>query len=112
MNPDQLHSASKKDLADRAKRLGIAGHSAMNKDELVKAITRAMKKKEKEREKAKAAKAKPPALPGPSVNGKHHANGKPAAPAPAAKKKADKKAEPAAAGNLNGRPPRHLQGGH
>jgi hypothetical protein len=112
MNPDQLQSASKKDLADRAKRLGIAGHSTMNKDELVKAVTRALKKKEKEREKAKAAKAKP-ALPVPSLNGKHHANGKPTAPAPAAKKKADKRAaEPAPTTNLNGKPPRHLQGGH
>ena len=112
MNADQLQSATKKDLADRAKRLGIAGHSAMSKDELVKAITRAMRKKEKEREKAKAApKAKPaaPAVPAPSLNGRHHANGKPATPA---KKKADKKAEPAPAANLNGKPPRHLQGGH
>src|SRR5262245_8505909 len=108
MNPDQLHSASKKDLAERAKKLGIAGHSAMNKDELVKAITRALKKKEKERERAKAAKAKP-AVPTPSLNGKHHANGK---PAPVAKKKADKKAEAVPTANLNGKPPRHLQGGH
>jgi uncharacterized protein len=121
MNLDQLQSASKKDLADRAKKLGVAGYSAMTKDELVKAVTRAWKKKEKEREKAKVAaapKAKAAApVPAPSLNGKHHANGKPApapvpAPAPAAKKKADKKAEPAPAVDPNGRPPRHLQGGH
>src|SRR5437870_75255 len=112
MNLEQLQSASKKDLADRAKKLGIAGHSGMTKDELVKAVSRALKKKEKEREKAKAAKARP-AIPTPSLNGKHHANGKPMPPAPTAKKKADRKAaEPAPAANLNGRPPRHLQGGH
>jgi hypothetical protein len=70
MTPDQLHSASKKDLADRAHKLGIAGSSRMTKDELVRAITRAMKKREKEREKAKAA--RPAAAPAPSLNGKHH----------------------------------------
>lgn len=117
MTPDQLHSASKKDLADRATRLGIAGASRMNKDELVRAITRAMKKREKEREKAKTAKAKPAPAPTPSLNGKHHGvNGKPTAPAlPALKKvKADAKkaAEPAPATNPSGTPPRHLQGGH
>jgi hypothetical protein len=112
MNPEQLSRASKKDLADKANRLRIAGAARMSKDELVRAITRALKKKEKEREKEKAAKPKPAA---PSLNGKHHGvNGKPATPVAAAKKgKADAKkvAEPAAA-NLSGRPPRHLQGGH
>ena len=113
MNLDQLQSASKKDLADRAKKLGIAGHSAMSKDELVKAIVRAMKKKDKEREKAKAAKAPAKPVPAPSLNGKHHANGKPAAPAPEKKKKADaKKADAAPAADLNGKPPRHLVGVH
>jgi hypothetical protein len=114
MNLEQLQSASKTDLADRARRLGIAGFTSMRKDELVKAITRALKKKEKEREKAKAAKPKVAAVPTPSLNGKHHTNGKPAAPAPVAKKKAEaKKPEPAApAVDLNGKPPRHLQGGH
>jgi uncharacterized protein len=116
MNLDQLQTASKKDLADRAKKLGIAGAASMNKDELVKAVTRALKKKEKEREKARAAapapKAKPAApapVAAPSLNGKHHANGKPAAPA---KKKADKKADAAPAVDPSGKPPRHLQGGH
>lgn len=113
MNPDQLHSASKKDLADRAKRLGIAGAASMTKDELVKAVTRALKKKEKERERARAAaapKVKPAPVAAPSLNGKHHTNGKPAAPV---KKKADKKApEPAPAVDPSGKPPRHLQGGH
>jgi hypothetical protein len=110
MNLDLLHNASKKDLADRAKKLGIAGHSAMSKDDLVKAITRAMKKKEKEREKAKAAKAKP--APAPSLNGKHHANGKPAAPTAKKKPEVKKAAEPTPTVDLNGKPPRHLQGGH
>jgi hypothetical protein len=113
MNVDQLHRATKTDLADRARRLGIAGFASMRKDDLVKAITRAMKKKEKEREKAKAARPKP-AVPAPSLNGKHHANGKPAAPVPVAKKKVEiKKPEPLApVVDLNGKPPRHLQGGH
>ncbi|HVK14417.1 MAG TPA: DUF4912 domain-containing protein [Gemmataceae bacterium] len=85
MNADQLNAASRKDLADRARSLGIAGAAAMRKEDLVKAITRALKKKEKEkeREKAKAAKAKAV----PSLNGKHHSNGKPAA-APVVRKKA------------------------
>jgi hypothetical protein len=101
MNADQLNAASRKDLADRARTLGIAGAAAMRKEDLVKAITRALKKKEKEkeREKAKAAKAKAV----PSLNGKHHANGKPApatVPVPAAKKKTHElngKAKPAEA---------------
>jgi hypothetical protein len=116
MNPDQLQNASKKDLADRAHKLGIAGSARMSKDELVRAITRAMKKKEKEREKVKAARAKPAVAPAPSLNGKHHGvNGKPAAPVVAGKKSradAKKPAEPAPAVNASGKPPRHLQGGH
>ena len=114
MNPEQLARASKKDLADKANRLGIAGANRMSKDDLVRAITRALKKKEKEREKEKAARPKPAAAPAPSLNGKHHGvNGKPAAPVAAKKGKADPKkaAEPAAV-NLSGKPPRHLQGGH
>ncbi|HKB01930.1 MAG TPA: DUF4912 domain-containing protein [Gemmataceae bacterium] len=114
MTPEQLNSASKKDLTDRARSLGIAGYTSMRKEDLVRAISRAMKKKAKEREKAKAAKAKT-AVPAPSLNGKHHGNGKPAAPvAPVAKKsKADtKKAEAAPApAAVPGKPPRNLQGG-
>jgi uncharacterized protein len=115
MTSEQLHNATKKDLTDRAQRLGIAGSSRMSKDELVRAILRALKKREKEREKAKAAKPKPPAAP--SLNGKHHGvNGKPTAPAlPTLKKskaEAKKAAEPAPVANPSGRPPRHLQGGH
>lgn len=111
MNVDQLQNESRKDLSDRAKLLGIAGHNTMRKEDLVKAITRAMKKKEKEKEKAKAKAAK--AMP--ALNGKHAANGKPAAPAAApvgvARKKTDaKKAEAAPAAAP--RPPKSLQGGH
>ena len=89
----------------------------MAKDELIRAITRAMKKKEKEREKAKAAKPKPAPVAAPSLNGKHHVNGKPASPVVPAAKKAKielkKPAEPPApAVNPSGKPPRHLQGGH
>jgi hypothetical protein len=108
MNLEQLQSASKKDLADRARNLGIAGYNSMRKEDLVRAIVRAMKKKEKEREKAKVAKTKP----APSLNGKHHVNGKPDA---AKKVKVDlKKSEPAAPPvvHATGQPPRHLQGGH
>jgi hypothetical protein len=118
MNPEQLQSASKKTLTDRARTLGIAGYSSMGKDELVRAISRAMKKKEKEREKAKAAKAKPASIAAPSLNGKHHVNGKPSAPVAAAVKKAKvelKKGPEApapAVANPTGKPPRHLQGGH
>jgi uncharacterized protein len=117
MTPEQLQRATKKDLADKAHRLGIAGSSRMSKDDLVRAILRALKKKEKEREKAKATAAKAkPTVAAPSLNGRHPgANGKPIAPAlPGLKKaKADaKKAEPAPTPNLLGKPPRHLQGGH
>lgn len=116
MNLDQLQNASKKDLADQARSLGIAGYAGMRKDELVRAVTRALKKKAKEKEKAKAAKPKAVPVPVPSMNGKHHVNGKPAAPVPApapAKKKPDsKKSEPAPAPAATGKPPRHLQGGH
>lgn len=118
MNLDQLQRASKKSLTDRARALGIAGYTAMRKDDLIRAISRAMKKKEKEREKAKAARPKPSAVPAPSLNGKHHSNGKPSTPVvPAAKKAAvrvepKKPAEPAPVANTSGKPPRHLQGGH
>jgi hypothetical protein len=117
MNLDQLQSASKKTLTDRARSLGIAGYSSMAKDELIRAISRAMKKKEKEREKAKAAKPKPGPVAAPSLNGKHHVNGKPASPVVPAAKKAKielkKPAEPPApVVNTSGKPPRHLQGGH
>src|SRR5262245_2664791 len=114
MNVEQLHNASKKDLADRARNLGIAGYSAMRKDDLVRAIVRAMKKKAKEREKAKAKSASA----APSMNGRHHANGKPAAPAAGSAKKFKvdlKKSDPPAPApvvNTSGKPPRHLQGGH
>src|SRR5262245_6988 len=119
MNLEKLQSASKKDLTDRARSLGIAGYSSMAKEELIKAISRAVKKKEKEREKAKAAKAKSASVPAPSLNGRHHVNGKPTSTTlPAAKKgKVELKkppAEPApthVATNPTGTP-RHLQGGH
>ena len=126
MTSDQLNIASKKDLTDRARSLGIAGYSAMRKEDLVRAITRAMKKKQLEREKAREVKAPPP----PILNGKHAVNGKPAIPvAPSAKpappapaKKArpvgheangkPRLPEPAPAVAPSGKPPRNLQGGH
>lgn len=119
MNIDELPNASKKDLAEQAKSLGIAGFNSMVKEDLIKAIARALKKKAKEREKAKATKVKPAPAPSPSVNGKHHSNGKPtpatAAPLAIPKKakvEPAKKSEPAVAVNPSGTPPRHLQGGH
>lgn len=114
MNLDRLQSASRKDLADRARSLGIAGHSSMSKDQLVKAVTRAMKKKEKDREKAKTAKSKTAArVSAPSLNGKHHANGKHQAPAGKKLKAEPKKPEvPAPVPHAPGNSPRHLQGGH
>ena len=82
MTADRFNEASRKELIDRAKTLGIAGFATMRKDDLVKAISRALKKRQKEREKAKAAKAKattikPTPAPAPAVvNGKHSSNGK------------------------------------
>lgn len=118
MNIDEIQNASKKDLTDQAKSLGIAGFNAMRKEDLMKAIARALKKKIKEREKAKSAKVKPAPAPVPSLNGKHHSNGKPSpgtsAPIAVPKKiKVEaKKPEAAPVVNPSGAPPRHLQGGH
>src|SRR5438132_792994 len=112
MNIDRLKTASRPDLLDKARHLGIAGASGMNKDALVRAVARALKKKAKDRDKAKAAKSKSGSHP--SLNGKHHANGKPHATRPlidprAAAKRAEPPLVPHAAG---GNPPRHLPGGH
>src|SRR5271156_5527872 len=59
MTLEQLNACSKKDLADKAKSLGIAGFASMKKEDLVKAILRISKKKEAERLKAKEAKPAP-----------------------------------------------------
>ncbi len=119
MNIDDLQNASKKELADQAKSLGIAGFGALVKDDLIKAIVRAMKKKAKEREKAKAAKMKSVPAPVLSLNGKHQTNGKPSAPTsavlglPKKIKVEPKKAEPATPVVIaTDAPPRRLQGGH
>jgi uncharacterized protein len=116
MNLDRLQSASKKELADQAKSLGIAGYAAMVKEDLIRAITRALKKKAKEKEKLKATKPKIVVAPTPSLNGKHHSNGKPApAAAPVVKKSRpeSKKSEPPVpVVSPPTTTPRHLQGGH
>ena len=126
MSIDRLNSATRKDLADEAKSLGIEGFNSMKKDDLIKAIHRALKKREKDREKAKTA-AAPKAKPIPSVNGKHAPAAKapakavvpPAAPKAAAKAKpapheANGAHKPAEAVNhsvgLNGKAHRNLQG--
>lgn len=108
MTHDQLASASKKDLEDQAKKLGIAGYSAMKKEDLIKALGRALKKREKDREKARAAKPRPALpLPTPSANGKHAVNGK--SPRRKDGKKESPAAPPASAPVVT---PKHLQGKH
>jgi hypothetical protein len=58
MTLEQLNARTKKELATKAKALGVAGFNAMSKEDLVQAIVRALKKKEKDREKTRAAKPK------------------------------------------------------
>jgi hypothetical protein len=53
MTLEQLHARSKKELAGKAKSLGITGFNSLSKDDLVRAIDRALKKKAKQREAAK-----------------------------------------------------------
>ncbi len=63
MTLEQLNALSKKDLADKAKALGVSGYSALTKDDLVKAVLRLEKKKAEEADKMKASKSKPAAVP-------------------------------------------------
>lgn len=97
MSIDRLNSASRKDLAEEAKSLGIEGFNSMKKDDLIKAIQRGLKKREKDREKAKLAAAAAKAKPVPSVNGKHSTPAKAPAKAvvPPTPAKAPAKAKPA-----------------
>jgi uncharacterized protein len=69
MTLEQLNGWSKKQLADKAKGLGIAGFADLKKDDLVKAIIRALKKKEQEKERLKAKPTPAPkkAIPAPKV---------------------------------------------
>jgi uncharacterized protein len=127
MNIDRLNGASKQDLSDRARKLGIAGHGAMKKDDLIKAITRAMKKKEKDQAKITKPVPVPVSVPSgvkkpvPTLNGKHaesaskkpvaaskthDANGKAKAPA------VDPSGKPVVVMDPTGKPPRNLQGLH
>ena len=76
MTIEQLAACTKKDLADRARKLAIAGAHSMTKDDLVKAIHRVLKQQAKAKEKEKA-KAVPPVPVTASANGKHTTNGKP-----------------------------------
>lgn len=110
MNFDRLSNASKKDLLNQARNLGIAGYNTMSKEDLVRAVGRALKKKAKDREKAKVVKTKA----SPSLNGKHHVNGKADSPLTAKKPKFEpKKPElPPPVAHAPGNSPRHLQGGH
>jgi len=59
MTLDQLNALSKKQLADKAKLLGIAGFASLKKEDIIKAIVQAEKKKAADREKAKPAKVAP-----------------------------------------------------
>jgi uncharacterized protein len=58
MTTDQLMALSKKELADRAKRKGVAGWEAMRKEELVKALLAQAKRAKRSAPKAAAAKPK------------------------------------------------------
>lgn len=59
MNLEQLNDYTKKDLADKAKALGITGYNSLSKGELIRAIKLAYRKKEKEREKTKTTTSAP-----------------------------------------------------
>jgi hypothetical protein len=54
-----LNARTKKELAAKAKGLGIASFNSLSKDDLVRAIDRALKKRTKLREKVKLTKTKP-----------------------------------------------------
>src|SRR5713226_2473935 len=58
MTTDQLMALSKKELADRAKRMGVAGWEAMRKEELVKTLLAQAKRAKRSAPKAAAAKPK------------------------------------------------------
>src|SRR6266852_9734777 len=58
MTTDQLMALSKKELADRAKRMGVAGWEAMRKEEPVKALLAQAQRAKRAAPKAKAAKPK------------------------------------------------------
>jgi hypothetical protein len=56
MTTEQLNALNKKDLTEKARKLGVANPSALRKDELVKAIIKAEKKAEKAKERQKLQK--------------------------------------------------------
>ncbi len=132
MSIDRLNSASRKDLADEAKALGIEGSHGMKKEDLVKAVLRAMKKREKAKAPAPKAKAAPAVNGQPKPAVKAAAAAVPAPPAPklppakSVPPKLTAKSKPAAheangqhklpadgpnaAVGANGKPHRNLQG--
>lgn len=83
MTRDQLQAMTKKDLAELAKKRGIAGTHDLTKDDLLKAVWKAEQKRQKERDAAKTAKtpAAAPAVVKPALkiaagtNGKAGTNG-------------------------------------
>jgi hypothetical protein len=103
MNLDWLNNATKKELATRAKTLGIAAYDSMRKEELIKAITKAIKKKKAAKEAAKAASPSKPAASKPTASKAKSAPSKPLS-APVAKPK------PATSENGNGK--HHQNGSH
>ena len=86
MTLEQLNVCTKKELADKAKALGVIGSHAMTKEVLLQAIGRVMKKKEKELEKAKATSPKPQTMAKPAMPANK------SAPLPAAKAAANGRA--------------------
>jgi uncharacterized protein len=109
MTLEQLNACSKKELADKAKALGIAGFATLKKEDLVKSILRALKKKTAEREKAKPVVAPKKSAPAPKFAPKAPVAAPKLAPvaAPKAIPVASPKAAPAAPAvkpHVNGKP--------
>jgi len=101
MTLEQLNACSKKELADKAKALGIAGFATQKKEDLVKAIFRALKKKAAEREKEKIAAAKPGVSPKKTTPAP---NAAPVAAPPKAIPIASPKGAPIVKPHVNGKP--------
>jgi hypothetical protein len=72
MTSDPLQARSKKQLADMARKEGVAGWQSMPKEALVKALGRARARHKPAENRRHAANGKP------AVNGRHVLNGKPA----------------------------------
>ena len=67
MTTDQLNKLSKKDLTDKAKKLSVTGLARMNREDLVKSIEKALRRKEGAKGEAMPVKVRDNALPGITV---------------------------------------------